>query len=175
LGGKLQFPLLVDANTATTLYESRDIIVYLFRTYAEMDVPAMYAGSGLALVSGLVASGARLFRGATARPSIAPAKPLHLWSFESSPYSRLVRERLSELELPYTLHNLGKEHWKEAGPATRRILPNPYVPREGGKRHAFWRIHGRVQVPYLEDPNTDVKLFASARIIDYLERTYAAH
>lgn len=172
-GGKLQFPLLVDANTNTTLFESLDIIEYLFRTYGGRSVPAVYRRKAGQIVLGGMASGVRFGRGILARRSSTPAQPLHLWSFESSPYSRLVRERLCELELPYTLHNLGKEHWKEAGPAVRRILPNPYVPREGGKRHAFWADHQRVQVPYLEDPNTGASLFDSERIVQYLERTYA--
>lgn len=173
IGGKQQFPLLVDANTGTVMYESADINEYLFRTYAGMAVPAYYRPTPVKPFFSTAASVVRLGRGHNVRPSRAPAQPLHLWSFESSPYSRLVRERLTELEIPYTLHNLGKEHWKEAGPATRRITPNPYVPREGGKRHAFWLKHGRVQVPYLEDPNTGTGLFESADIIDYLERTYA--
>jgi glutathione S-transferase len=173
LGGKQQFPLLIDPNTHTTLYESRDIVTYLFRTYGKRDVPAAYQRSWLRPVVGGLQSGVRLGRGARARPSKPANEPLRLWSFEGSPYARLVRERLTELELPYTLHNLGKEHWKEAGPAVRRIVQNPYVPREGGKRHAFWRAHGRVQVPYLEDPNSAVKLFDSEKILSYLERTYA--
>jgi glutathione S-transferase len=172
-GGKQLFPLLVDANTGTTMYESKDIVAYLFRTYGQMEVPSAYRASPMRPVLGALASGSRLGRGAFARPSHMPAKPLALTSFESSPYSRLVRERLTELELPYTLHNLGKEHWKEAGPANRRITPNPYVPREGGKRHAFFLAHGRVQVPFLEDQNTGVSMFGSAKIIDYIESTYA--
>ena len=116
-------------------------------------------------------TGISLGRGVFARSAKDVAKPLSLWSFEGSPYARLVRERLTELEIPYTLHNLGKEHWAEAGPAVRRITPNPYVPREGGKRHAFWSEHGRVQVPFLEDPNTGSAMFSSGKIIDYLERS----
>lgn len=174
LGGKLQFPLLIDPNTSTTLYESRDIVGYLFRTYGKGPVPGLYYTlPPLVPAVGTLTFAARLGRGRRARASRPPAQPLALWSFEASPYSRLVRERLCELELPYTLHNLGKEHWKEAGPAVRRILPNPYVPREGGKRHAFWLAHGRVQVPYLADPNTGASLFESAKIVDYLEQTYA--
>ncbi len=173
LGGKKQFPLLVDENTGTTLYESRDIVEYLFRTYGQREVPAMYQRNLIGPAVGSVASAARLLRGMSARPSKAPEKPLLLWSFESSPYARLVRERMCELELPYTLHSLGKEHWKEIGPATRRLAPNPYIPRKGGKRHAFFEVHGRVQVPYLEDPNTHTSLFESKRIIEYLESTYA--
>lgn len=172
LGGKVQFPLFVDENTGKTMYESADIVAYLFRTYGHMEVPAAYRAP-LTPVLGGIASGVRFARGRRARASRSPSQPLHLWSFESSPFARLVRERLCELELPYTLHNLTKEHWKEIGPAARRITPNPYVPAEGGKRHAFWKAHGRVQVPYLEDPNTGTSLFESAAIVDYLERTYA--
>lgn len=173
VGGKLQFPLFVDENTGTVMYESMDIVTYLFRTYAQMEVPPAYRASVIRPVFDALASASRLARGAFVRPSTAPARPLALTSFESSPYSRLVRERLTELEIPYTLHNLGKEHWKEAGPAVRRITPNPYVPRAGGKRHAFHLAHGRVQVPFLEDPNTGVSMFGSGKIIDYLEDTYA--
>src|SRR5690606_35718364 len=134
LGGKSQFPYLVDENTGVRMYESRDIAEYLFREYGKMEVPGMYrVGPVTRLTSGLV-TGARAGRGLRVRPSRAPEKPLELTSFEGSPYARLVRERLTELELPYTLHNLAKEHWKEIGPAVRRITPNPYVPREGGKR-----------------------------------------
>lgn len=173
LGGKQQFPLLVDPNTGRTLYESRDIVAYLFETYGPGQAPLYYKVNPLHVLEGSLASVLRGGRGARARPSKAPAKPLALWSFEASPYSRLVRERLSELEVPYTLHNLGKEHWREAGPAVRRV-EHPYVPREGGKRKRFWRANGRVQLPYLEDPNTGTRLFESSKIIDYLERTYAA-
>ena len=38
---------------------------------------------------------------------------LHLWSFELSPFSRRVREKLSELEVSYVLHNVGKAVLKE--------------------------------------------------------------
>ena len=173
LGGKRMFPLLVDPNTDTTLYESRDILAYLFRTYGNGEVPTYYGRMLNWPLVGALASAVRLGRGRAARASRLPATPLSLYSFEGSPYSRLVRERLTELELPYTLHNLGKEHWKELGTSTRRLLPGPYVPQQGSKRHAFWSAHGRVQVPYLEDPNTGAALFESVAIIDYLELTYA--
>ena len=32
---------------------------------------------------------------------------------------------------------------------------------------------GRVQLPYLEDPNTGAALFESKTIVDYLEQHYA--
>ena len=58
-----------------------------------------------AIAASVATSLCRAVRGLKARPSKAPDEPLELYSFESSPYSRLVRERLSELELPYVLRN----------------------------------------------------------------------
>ena len=74
----------------------------------------------------------RLGRGTQVEHSRAPARPLELWSFEASPFCRIVREKLCTLELPYRLHNVGKG---SAG------------------REAFVERSGRMQVPYLEDPN----------------------
>lgn len=172
IGGKQQFPLLVDKNTDTVMYESADIITYLFREYAGRSVPKFYQGKPWQPALGSVASAVSALRGLRATPGRRPEQPLHLWSFEGSPFSRLVRERLCELEIPYTLHNLGKEHWTELGPATQRLKPGPYMPIPGGKRDAFFQRHNRVQVPYLEDPNTGEGLFESARILKYLDRHY---
>ncbi|HLV78321.1 MAG TPA: glutathione S-transferase N-terminal domain-containing protein [Marinobacter sp.] len=173
LGGRQQFPLLVDPNTDTVMYESDDIVRYLFRQYGQRSVPGYYRAKPWHWTLGAAGSATSELRGMRARPSRRPGQPLTLWSFEGSPFSRLVRERLCELELPYTLHNLGKEHWTEIGPAVQRIKPGPYQPAPGGKRDAFFRKHGRVQVPYLEDPNTGAALFESARILEYLEQEYA--
>lgn len=172
LGGRQQFPLLADQNTGRVMYESEDILEYLFRQYTGGPVPKYYRGRVWQPVLGSVASVASAMRGLRARPGRRPEQPLHLWSFEGSPFSRLVRERLCELEIPYTLHNLGKEHWTEIGPAKQRIKPGPYTPMPGGKRAAFFQEHKRVQVPYLEDPNTREGLFESARILKYLDREY---
>jgi glutathione S-transferase len=173
LGGKQLFPLLVDPNTDTVMHESQDIIDYLFATYGGRRTPRAFQGSRLKPAFSVVSSAARGLRGLRVRPARQPEQLLDLWSFEGSPYSRLVRERLCEMEIPYTLHSMGKEHWLEAGPATRRLKPGPYVPTPGGKRAAFFAEHGTVQVPYLEDPNTGVKMFESSDIIDYLEASYA--
>lgn len=172
LGGRQQFPLLADQNTGTVMYESEEIIEYLFRQYADRPVPSYYRGRVWQPVLGSVASVTSAMRGLRFSPGKRPEQPLHLWSFEGSPFSRLVRERLCELEIPYTLHNLGKEHWTEIGPAKQRIKPGPYTPIPGGKRDAFFQVHNRVQVPYLEDPNTGEGLFESARILKYLDREY---
>lgn len=67
----------------------------------------------------------------------APEQKLELWSFEASPYSRVVRGLLCELELPYILHNVAKERWQDQGPAILRLKPGKYVPLKGGKREKY--------------------------------------
>lgn len=152
-GGKRMFPYLVDPNTGVATYESDDIVAYLFKEYGTGSPPLhLRLGPGTAL-SSMAVSVWRGGRGGRrrGRRSEQPAQPLELWSFEMSPYCRLVREVLCELELPYLLHSLAK----------------------GSERRAqFQRAHGKVQVPYLKDPNTGREMFESADIIDYLEATY---
>jgi glutathione S-transferase len=176
-GGKQQFPLLVDPNTATQLYESADIIEYLGRTYEAPTRATRGLGRRLAVGQSYAASLARApgrVRGLHARPSRPPAAPLELYSFESSPFSRLVREVLCELELTYLLRNTGKARWEDMGPPWVRARFFPDLPVEGRNRLALRDRAGRVQLPYLIDPNTGVEMFESVAIIDYLEHTYAA-
>ena len=107
-GGKVQFPLLIDPNEDLVLYESDAIVSHLYERYGAGAPPlGLRLGAFGNMTSG-IASVLRLASGRSARESVAPAKPLHLWSFELSPYSRRVREELSELEIPYVLHNLGQ-------------------------------------------------------------------
>ncbi|MCP6600280.1 glutathione S-transferase N-terminal domain-containing protein, partial [Klebsiella pneumoniae] len=90
-----------------------------------------------------------------------------------SPYSRVVRSVLSELELPYILHSVAKERWQDMGPAILRLKPGKYEPLKEGKREKLLPImQGKMQVPYLVDPNTDVKMFESAEIVKYLKKQY---
>jgi glutathione S-transferase len=171
--GAFALPLLVDDNTGVALQDSQAIVDYLFRTYGQQATPSYYRSSTLRPWAGAAASVLRGSRGTTARASKRPAKKLVLWSFESSPYARLVRERLTELEIAYVLHNIGKEQLADMGPAVQRIKPGPYKPRKGGLREKVLAERGRVQVPYLEDPNTGVKMYESSAIVDYLEAQYA--
>lgn len=173
LGGKQQFPLLIDPNTGTILYESLAIVEYLFATYAHRAVPRSYQRTWGTLPGVYLGTVVRGLAGQKLVLGKIPAKLLHLWSFESSPYSRLVRERLCELEIPYVLHNIGKERWQDIGPAKLRLKPGPYEPVPGGKRAAHFGRTGHMQVPYLEDPNTGAKILESSLILDYLEEAYA--
>ncbi|ELY1751627.1 glutathione S-transferase N-terminal domain-containing protein, partial [Acinetobacter baumannii] len=95
--------------------------------------------------------------------------------FEASPYSRVVRSVLSELELPYILHSVAKERWQDMGPAILRLKPGKYEPLKEGKREKLLPVmQGKMQVPYLVDPNTGVKMFESAEIVKYLKKQYGS-
>jgi glutathione S-transferase len=150
-GGKAQFPLLVDPNQDVVLYESNAIVAHLYKHYGAGAPPLGLRLGPVTNASSAFASALRAGSGGRARPSHAPAQPLDLWSFESSPYCRRAREVLCELELPYTLHNVAK-----GSPG----------------RPAFIERSGKMQVPYLEDPNTGTKMFESRDIVRYLRATY---
>lgn len=150
-GGKAQFPWLVDPNTGVEMYESDDIVRYLFGTYGDGSVHWTLAVPPLATLTAMLASVVRPGVGGFARSRAAAKVPLELWSFEASPFCRIAREALCTLELPYVLHNVAK-----GSPS----------------RDAFVARAGKMQVPYLVDPNTQVEMYESADIVAYLEQTY---
>ncbi len=150
-GGVQQFPYLVDPNSGKEMYESDDIVRYLFQQYGGESVPLLLGAGLLTDATAMLASAWRAGLGMRARPSRAPEQPLELYSFEASPFCRIAREALCSLELPYLLHNVGKG---------------------SPRRPAFVERSGRMQVPWLLDPNTGTSLFESADIVSYLERSY---
>ena len=150
-GGQNQYPYLVDPNTSTAMYESDDIVDYLYRTYGSGSAPLLLKLGPLTDVSSFLASAARPIGGRSVAASRAPKEPLELWSFEASPFCRLAREALTELEIPYLLHNVGKG---------------------SPRREAYIARSGKMMVPYLADPNTGRELFESADIVAYLYETY---
>ena len=146
-------PLLVDPNEGVSLQPSDAIIHHLYRCYGDGQVPVLVS-SAAARAGVRLATAARLGAlGRSVRPSRAPAVALELWSFEASPYCRLAREALASLELPYVLHNVAKK---------------------SPRRPTFVARAGKMQVPWLHDPNTGVSMFESADIVRYLEREYGA-
>jgi glutathione S-transferase len=171
LGGKQQFPFLVDPNSGESMYESADIIDYLYRRYGGRDAPARLLRP-LDVSTSVLAGIPRVRAGSSARPSRAPKRPLELFSFESSPYSRRVRELLSELELPYLLRSTGKARWQDLGPPGLRATLFPDLPVAGRNRIELFARAGKVQVPCLVDPNTGTAMFESAAIRAYLLETY---
>jgi len=154
-GGKALFPYLVDPNTGVEMYESEDIVDYLHATYGKgprarwrrLLSPLDTAGSALA-------SGLRL-KSRSVRPGLEgraqPERLLELWNFEGSPYCRKVREALDVLGLDALVHNVGKR---------------------GRRRPRLVALGGKMQVPFLVDPNTGAALYESDDIVTYLHRTY---
>jgi len=170
--GSDQLPRLVDPNTKQNIVGRDAIVSYLFEEYRDAKTPAKLTNTKLNNAASLMASLVRFGAGKRVIRSIPAELPLTLYSFESSPYSRPVRELLCELELPYLLVNLGKQQMSDMGPANFRFTLKPYRPLENTKRDAFFKKHGNVQVPFLVDPNTKTELFESKEILQYLNDTY---
>jgi glutathione S-transferase len=101
------------------MYESDEIVAYLFERYGAGRPPALLSPGALTNLSAGLASALRPGFGSRYRPAQAPELPLELWSFEASPFCRIVRECLSSLELPYRLHNVAKGSPKRAAFAER--------------------------------------------------------
>ena len=152
-GGKAMFPYLIDPNTGKEMYESDDIVTYLFAQYGDGPVSGLLRAGLLGDLSSMLANLPRPTRGSFYQAARAPEQPLELYSAEASPFCRIVREKLCTLELPYLLHN---------------------VATGSSGRKAFVERSGKQLIPYLVDPNTGSEMFESADIVDYLERTYAA-
>lgn len=177
-GGKQQFPFLVDENSGVALYESQDIIHYLFQHYGKSGKTpqkfAHYPQLPVVALAGTLVNGARgIWINKKIIDRAAPAELLELWGFEASPFTRVVRATLAELELPFIYHNVAKERWQDMGPAVLRFKPGKYQALAGGKREKVMNVMGRdIQVPYLVDPNTGVKMFESAAIVKYLNKHY---
>ncbi|CAL5016802.1 unnamed protein product [Urochloa decumbens] len=155
IGGKEQFPLLVDASAGVTMYESGDIVNYLFRQYGQGRNPS----SGLlesTIFTGWVPTLLRAGRGMTLwnKAGVVPAEKLELFSYENNSYSRIVREALCELELPYVLQNVGEG---------------------SSKMDALLRISGSQQVPYLIDLNTGFQSGDYKKILSYLFKQYSVN
>jgi glutathione S-transferase len=172
LGGKAKVPFLHDPNTGAKLYESEVIAEYLYQEYGhDWDkVPERR------ITTSTLASASRGKKGMFAKPSKAPRKPLELYSFEGSPYSRIVRETLCELEIRYLLHNVGKtpgSHSEYLPPEYRAAYVHDYTPGTENRRKFLART-GQVMVPYIVDPNTGTEMFETRHIQDYLRKTYGA-
>lgn len=152
LGGKQQFPYMVDPNTGVAMYESDDIIAYLFKTYGVGEVPRLLRPGLLTTVSCGLSMALRSGKGRYFREAKKPKQHLTYWGYEGSPFCKVVREKLVELEIPHLQKS---------------------VPRGSAKRNELFKKTGRFQVPYIEDPNTNTNMFESYEIMKYLEQTYA--
>jgi glutathione S-transferase len=170
LGGKMQVPFFVDPGAGVMKYESADIVRYLFETYGGRGVPLHWRLPALQQAGSALAGVPRAWAGIRALPSRPPPQPLELYSFEASPFARLVRERLCELEIAYVLRSVGRSTASDwVAPGVRDVLRWEYQP-ETANRRALLALAGRVTIPYLADPNTGAEMAESADIVAYLDR-----
>jgi glutathione S-transferase len=158
LGGRVQVPYLVDPNDRSAMYESDDISAYLYDRYGGGSPRWSLAAFPLInTVDSFVATAVRLGRGTRVVAGLEnahrPGSPLELYNMEGSPYCRKVREVLSELDLEHIVRN---------------------IPKGSPKREELRTQAGKVQVPYLVDPNTGSAMFESDDIVEYLYREYGA-
>jgi glutathione S-transferase len=151
-GAKATFPYLMDANNGVSMFESDDIIAYLFQAYGDGMVPwTLSRGSIWTTVSAGLAMLSRIGKGNQRKWSTPPTQPLVLWAYEGSPFCKIVREELCELEIAHCQIS---------------------CPRGSPNRQRLLEKTGRFQVPYLEDPNNGVSLFESSAIIEYIQKMY---
>lgn len=164
--GARMVPFLVDEAHGVTMKESADIIGYLYDTYG-----AGQKRRRRVLATSLLASGLCAGAGTRGRPARRPEKPLELYSFEASPFARLVREALCELGLAYVLRNGARQQPGKYGLLGPR--PGPHQqPVPGTVRDDLKQRTGKVQFPYLYDPNTGQGMYESRDIVRYLRQSY---
>jgi glutathione S-transferase len=107
----------------------------------------------LDVASSFFVTAARLVHGfQVGKLGARPELPLQLFEFEGCPYCRKVREALSVLDLDADVFPCPKN-----GPRFREE-----VKRRGGK----------AQFPFLVDPNTNVEMYESDAIVQYLFERY---
>ena len=172
-GGKAQVPYLVDPNSGVEMYESLDIVAYLFETYGQRDLPLKWKAGKLQTFGSMLASAPRADQGTQAKTGEEPEYLLELYSFESSPYARPVRELLCEMEIAYILRSCGRTRLQEWVLPPLRARLNITPDSELDNRRVLQDTEGKVSIPYLYDPNTERGLFESTDILEYLRATYS--
>lgn len=150
------------------LQGAEDIIAYLEETFTTKptsssttteestnDIPdwTSYISTLLRIGRGTSVSPAAIMPSTAA--SSSNYKPLILYNYEHNQFCRLVREVLTELDLPYEVRSAGK------GSPRRSELAKI--------------TGGSTQCPYLIDPNTDTQMADSKDIVAYLYKNYAKY
>mmetsp|Transcript_59365 Transcript_59365/g.141120 ORF Transcript_59365/g.141120 Transcript_59365/m.141120 type:complete len:346 (+) Transcript_59365:2-1039(+) len=159
-GGKMTVPYMEDPGAGVAMYESDDIINYLFDKYGPGADKVPFALKGtFAVVTCGIAAALRGFPGGKpapgARADNTEMQSIEMWGYEGSPFVALVRTKLVELCLPH------------------RVV---YVPRGAPGRDILAQRNAptRFQVPYIEDPNTGVNMYESPDICKYLDDVYGS-
>jgi len=171
IGGKCQFPYLIDPNTDKQMYESDEIIKYLLNSYGHGT--SMTWGHWFASMLGLPG----LFLSIALRPldrmgmkrsdlalGSAQEKMIELWGYENSPFCAVVLEALGSLEIAYKLITV---------PHNCEFKRDEFRKRFGDRISDIRKGFSMIQVPLLLDPNNGVEMFESKDIVAYLHKTYS--
>ena len=157
LHGKRTVPFLIDEGKEVAMFESEDIVRYLYGAYGPgsdrvpfwlRGLPALISSGTSAVLRGMPADKLQV----DARDDNHLMRPLTLYGYEGSPFVRPVREKLCALGLPHTVVPCAR------GSANRALLAA--------------RTGRQFQVPHLIDPNTGVEMSESIEIRMYLDRVY---
>ena len=136
----------MEGGRTTAAAEEEDTVKDLIDTFSTYLPGYLRPGRGSAVSSAAAESSAL-------DPVPRPDEPLVLYGYEGNQFCRLVREVLTELDLPYELRCAGK--------GSRR-------------REELAEIAGGSSTqPFLIDPNTKVRMAESRDIIEYLYERYA--
>ncbi|GMP49924.1 hypothetical protein CsSME_00016737 [Camellia sinensis var. sinensis] len=163
-------------NGASSNRSTRDFDSFIRE--GDGNIPFMLSlGQLTTLTEGFAMIG-RMGKGSSYTPSKLPSKPLELWAYEPSPYCKIVREVLVELQLPHLLHR--RVYWNVSHIAWSCPIfvlvaaqnDRCYMRKLDISRSVIVQ-RSTFQAPSLEDPNAGVQMFESAEIIDYLRATYA--
>lgn len=144
--GKRTIPYLVDSNGMFNFKGpgGKEIIDHLFDAYG----PGKDSKER-AKFKGSGAGSSQLNR--YARVDNSKMKPIVLYGWEGASACKPVRAKLNELGLAHTFITCA------SGSRNRQSLES--------RTKTF-------QVPYIEDPNTNVKMFESKEIVAYLQKVY---
>ncbi|KAL6297271.1 hypothetical protein ACE6H2_005413 [Prunus campanulata] len=188
-GGKEQFPFLIDPNTGISMYESGEIVKYLFEQYGKGRKPTVgLLESVLELVDSVKVFIWMPERNPISRTSMIVAFSHHL---DGSRALQLCEEmgrggctRVSSRNLRERGEN---DRWEMTGSGSftyARIvrealceLELPYILQnvgEGSLRSKSLDASGSKEVPYLIDPNTGTQVGDYKKILSYLFQTYSA-
>ncbi|MEM7661568.1 MAG: glutathione S-transferase N-terminal domain-containing protein [Pseudomonadota bacterium] len=107
LGGKAQFPYLVNTDTGEGRYESADIARQA-EALAQRQRPLVHWLGPFNKILSFYSNLLRFYSGGSVVPSTEPKKPLQYVGSELDPGGRLVKERLSAMELEYIWHPVAK-------------------------------------------------------------------
>jgi glutaredoxin len=168
LSGQCMFPILIDENISPRLVmlESSEIVSYLWKTYgAQATAPWNSKLANLSIFQYFLVL-PTLFRplpemGFMRIPSNSPPpQMIELYGYDACPHTRLVRELLDSLEIPYLYHN------------TPLLQNSAGVEKMQERFSTLCGGRGRSATPLFVDQHQKFVSTSSLEVIGHLQRVY---